>query len=67
MVFGEARYVMVERMAAGAAHARLGITGRLAALPDGSALVAGGLELLEVQPEGKKRMAAADYLRGLRR
>jgi methionyl-tRNA formyltransferase len=32
-----------------------------------SALVAGGLELLEVQPEGKKRMAAADYLRGLRR
>jgi len=34
--------------------------------PD-SALVAGGLELLEVQPEGKKRMAAADYLRGLRR
>jgi methionyl-tRNA formyltransferase len=32
--------------------------------PD-SALVAGGLELLEVQPEGKKRMAAADYLRGL--
>ncbi|MGD0166082.1 MAG: methionyl-tRNA formyltransferase [Gaiellaceae bacterium] len=33
--------------------------------PD-SALVAGGLELLELQPEGKKRMAAADYLRGLR-
>jgi methionyl-tRNA formyltransferase len=30
-----------------------------------SALVAGGLELLELQPEGKKRMAAADYLRGL--
>jgi methionyl-tRNA formyltransferase len=34
--------------------------------PD-SALVAGGLELLEVQPEGKKRMVAADYLRGLHR
>ena len=34
--------------------------------PD-SVLVAGGLELLELQPEGKKRMAAADYLRGLRR
>ncbi len=34
--------------------------------PD-SELVAGGLELLEVQAEGKKRMAAADYLRGLRR
>jgi methionyl-tRNA formyltransferase len=33
--------------------------------PD-SALVAGGLELLEVQPEGKKRMSGADYLRGLR-
>jgi methionyl-tRNA formyltransferase len=31
-----------------------------------SMLVAGGLELLELQPEGKKRMAAADYLRGLR-
>jgi len=35
------------------------------ALPD-SALVSGGLELLEVQPEGKKRMSGADYLRGLR-
>ena len=23
-----------------------------------------GLQLLEVQPEGKKRMAAADFLRG---
>ena len=33
--------------------------------PD-SLLVAGGLELLELQPEGKKRMAAADYLRGRR-
>jgi methionyl-tRNA formyltransferase len=33
--------------------------------PD-AVLVAGGLELLEVQPEGKKRMSAADYLRGLR-
>jgi hypothetical protein len=26
----------------------------------------GTLELLEVQPEGKRRMAYADYLRGLR-
>ena len=26
----------------------------------------GGLELLEVQPEGRKRMRAAEYLRGLR-
>jgi methionyl-tRNA formyltransferase len=29
-------------------------------------LSAGGLELLEVQPEGRKRMTAADYVRGLR-
>jgi hypothetical protein len=26
----------------------------------------GELELLEVQPEGKRRMAYADYVRGLR-
>ncbi len=31
-----------------------------------SGLVAGGLELLEVQPEGKKRMSGADFLRGMR-
>jgi methionyl-tRNA formyltransferase len=31
-----------------------------------SALVADGIELVEVQPEGKKRMTGADYLRGLR-
>jgi methionyl-tRNA formyltransferase len=29
-------------------------------------LVAGGLELLEVQPEGRRRMTAAEFLRGLR-
>ena len=29
-------------------------------------LVEGGVELLEVQPEGRKRMPAAEYLRGLR-
>jgi methionyl-tRNA formyltransferase len=29
-------------------------------------LSAGGLELLEVQPEGRTRMSAAEYLRGLR-
>jgi hypothetical protein len=29
-------------------------------------LTAGGLELLEVQPEGRTRMSAAEYLRGLR-
>jgi methionyl-tRNA formyltransferase len=31
-----------------------------------SGLVAGGLELLEVQPEGRRRMSAEEYLRGLR-
>jgi methionyl-tRNA formyltransferase len=29
-------------------------------------LAAGGLELLEVQPEGRRRMSADEYLRGLR-
>jgi len=29
-------------------------------------LVAGGVELLEVQPEGRRRMTAAEYMRGLR-
>ena len=29
-------------------------------------LTAGGLELLEVQPEGKRRMSGEEYLRGLR-
>lgn len=33
---------------------------------EGSSLVAGGVELLEVQPEGGRRMDAADYLRGRR-
>jgi methionyl-tRNA formyltransferase len=36
-----------------------------ARLGDGP-LSAGGLELLEVQPEGRKRMTADEYLRGLR-
>jgi methionyl-tRNA formyltransferase len=31
-----------------------------------SELVAGGLELLEVQPEGRRRMSGEEYLRGLR-
>jgi methionyl-tRNA formyltransferase len=31
-----------------------------------SLLVAGGLELLEVQPEGRRRMTAAEFLRGRR-
>ena len=33
---------------------------------EGAQLVAGGAELLEVQPEGGRRMTAADYLRGRR-
>ena len=32
---------------------------------EGSPLVAGGLELLDVQPEGRRRMSAEEYLRGL--
>ena len=36
-----------------------------AARPD-SLLVAGPVELLEVQPEGRRRMTAPEYLRGLR-
>ena len=36
------------------------------ARPGEGELSAGGLELLEVQPEGRKRMSAADYVRGLR-
>ena len=31
-----------------------------------SLLVVGGVELLEVQPDGRRRMSAAEYLRGLR-
>ena len=32
----------------------------------GSALVVAGVELLEVQPAGRRRMSGAEYLRGLR-
>lgn len=32
----------------------------------GAPLVVGGVELLEVQPEGRRRMTAPEYLRGLR-
>jgi hypothetical protein len=35
------------------------------ARPD-SDLTVGELELLEVQPEGRRRMSGAEYLRGLR-
>ena len=33
---------------------------------EGAALVAGGLELVEVQPEGRRRMTGEEYLRGVR-
>jgi methionyl-tRNA formyltransferase len=33
---------------------------------DDSTLTAGGLELMEVQPEGRRRMSGEEYLRGLR-
>ncbi|MDQ3859017.1 MAG: methionyl-tRNA formyltransferase, partial [Actinomycetota bacterium] len=33
---------------------------------ESSTLVVGGVELLEVQPEGRRRMTAAEYLRGRR-
>jgi methionyl-tRNA formyltransferase len=33
---------------------------------EGSPLTAGGLELLEVQPEGRRRMSGEEYLRGLK-
>jgi methionyl-tRNA formyltransferase len=33
---------------------------------EGGELVVGGVELLEVQPEGRRRMSAAEYLRGRR-
>ena len=34
--------------------------------PDGGTLVESGLDLLEVQPDGKRRMSGAEFLRGLR-
>jgi methionyl-tRNA formyltransferase len=36
------------------------------AADDPGRLVVGDVELLEVQPEGKRRMTAAEYLRGRR-
>ena len=33
---------------------------------EGAVLVAGGLELVEVQPEGRRRMTGEEYLRGVR-
>jgi methionyl-tRNA formyltransferase len=39
---------------------------RAAPAEPGAALMAGGLELLEVQPEGRRRMSGEEYLRGLR-
>ena len=52
--------------ARGVVHGRRLLVWR-ARLADGAAgLVAGGLELLEVQPEGRRRMTGAEFARGLR-
>ena len=50
----------------GVVHGRRLIVWRARPARANSVLVAGGVELLEVQPEGGRRMTAAEYLRGLR-
>lgn len=52
--------------ARGAVRGRRLIVWRARVAGLGGELVEGGVELLEVQPEGRRRMSAADYLRGLR-
>jgi methionyl-tRNA formyltransferase len=52
--------------AKGLVDGRLLTVWRAAPAEPGSALMAGGLELLEVQPEGRRRMSGEEYLRGLR-
>jgi methionyl-tRNA formyltransferase len=52
--------------ARGVVDGRLLTVWRAAPARPESALVAGGLELVEVQPEGRRRMSAEEYLRGLR-
>ena len=50
----------------GVVHGRRLVVWRARPARANSVLVAGGVELLEVQPEGGRRMTAAEYLRGLR-
>ena len=52
--------------AKGLVDGRMLIVWRAAPAEPGAALMAGGLELLEVQPEGRRRMSGEEYLRGLR-
>jgi methionyl-tRNA formyltransferase len=52
--------------ARGPVHGRVLTVWRAAPARPDSALTAGGLELLEVQPEGRRRMTGEEYLRGLR-
>jgi methionyl-tRNA formyltransferase len=52
--------------ARGVVDGRLLIVWKARPAAEGAELTAGGVELLEVQPEGRRRMTAAEYLRGLR-
>jgi methionyl-tRNA formyltransferase len=52
--------------AKGFVDGRMLIVWRAAPVEPGAALTAGGLELLEVQPEGRRRMSGEEYRRGLR-
>ena len=52
--------------AKGLVDGRMLIVWRAAPAEPGAALMAGGLELLEVQPEGRRRMSGVEYRRGLR-
>jgi methionyl-tRNA formyltransferase len=52
--------------ARGTAAGRPVIVWRARLAADDAALVEGGLELLELQPEGGRRMSATDFARGLR-
>lgn len=53
--------------ARGEVHGRRMIVWRARLAGPGAELVADGLELLEVQPEGRRRMTGAEFLHGLRR
>jgi methionyl-tRNA formyltransferase len=50
----------------GVVEARRLVVWRARAAREDSVLLVGGVELLDVQPEGRRRMTAAEYLRGRR-
>jgi methionyl-tRNA formyltransferase len=52
--------------ARGSVHGRTLTVWRARPAGPDAALVADGLELLEVQPEGRRRMSGAEFMRGLR-